>query len=199
MPDEDRHDSADLSETSFQIRRALKGDTVSLTWVVAHLGPLLHAQARYRLSPARQDEADDVVHDVWLSALPRLGDLRARNGRFTPVLVRYLSKTLLHRVQRRQRDEVRPSQLEATSEPEVSPVVTEASRREIHGLLLDAIAGLGERDREVLVLRGVEQWSNREVAELTGELQNTVAVRYRRALERLRGCVPDSLLDELVI
>lgn len=188
-----------LTETSVRIRRALAGHRTDLDWVVGHLGPLLEAQARYRMPPSRRDEVDDIVHEVWLDALPRLGDLRAREGRYTPVLIRYLSKTLLHRVRRRTSGAPRPATLqEPTAATPPETVVREASLGEVHRRIREGIDQLGERDREVLVLRGVEQWANREVAEITGEPANTVAVRYRRALGRLRERVPHSLLDELL-
>ena len=44
---------------------------------------------------------------------------------------------------------------------------------------------------DVLVLRLLEQKDNQEIARVPGIRANTVAARYRRALEELRRCVPD--------
>jgi len=46
-------------------------------------------------------------------------------------------------------------------------------------------------------MRAVEGVDNRDIAEELGEAPNTISHRYRRALERLRATVPDSVFDEL--
>ena len=56
-----------------------------------------------------------------------------------------------------------------------------------------ALARLGERDREVLVLRYLEQLSTKEVAAVLGISEGAVKVRHLRALERLRALVGDDL------
>ena len=47
------------------------------------------------------------------------------------------------------------------------------------------------------MLRGIEQNPVQDVALLLGLRPNTVTVRYRRALARLRELVPGSAFDEL--
>lgn len=62
-----------------------------------------------------------------------------------------------------------------------------AARAEMHGRVQAALAQLRERDREVLVLRYLEQLTTRESAAVLGITENAVKVRHLRALERLRG------------
>ena len=50
-----------------------------------------------------------------------------------------------------------------------------------------ALAALPERDREVLVLRHLEQLSVAETAQVLGASQGAVKVRHLRALERIRA------------
>jgi RNA polymerase sigma-70 factor (ECF subfamily) len=50
----------------------------------------------------------------------------------------------------------------------------------------EAIAELSPQDRQVLVLRHLEQLSMREIAEATGATEAAVKMRHLRALERLR-------------
>ena len=54
-----------------------------------------------------------------------------------------------------------------------------------------ALARLGERDREVLVLRHLEQLATREIAAVLGITEGAVKVRHLRALQRLRGLLGD--------
>jgi RNA polymerase sigma-70 factor (ECF subfamily) len=59
-----------------------------------------------------------------------------------------------------------------------------------------ALARLGERDREVLVLRYLEQMSTAEIAAVLGTTAGAVKVRHLRALERLRGLLPDDRTED---
>lgn len=52
---------------------------------------------------------------------------------------------------------------------------------------LDTIAGLDEPSREALMLRFVEGWTPKEIAELTGESANAVSVRLNRAVKKVQA------------
>ncbi len=65
------------------------------------------------------------------------------------------------------------------------------ARQEVRERVRAALARLPERDREVLVLRYLEQLATREVAEILGIPEGTVKSRHLRALERLRGLLGD--------
>ncbi|MBL8735690.1 MAG: sigma-70 family RNA polymerase sigma factor [Planctomycetes bacterium] len=190
------------SETSVVLQAAIDGDADSLGWLVAHLSPLLLAQARWRLHGglARHVEPDDLVQDAWLVALPRLGELVPRDGRRTPVLLRFLATTILHRVNNLAREVLRKKVPAAPSAAPADPrtgVVTAAIRAERRTHLLATIEQLEPIDRDVLLLRGVEQRSQATTAELLGIQGDAVAMRFSRALRRLRDQLPASLLEEL--
>lgn len=162
--------------TSMHVRRAIEGEPGSLSWLVRRLTPLLRAQVEYRLGEKlrRIYEVDDLVNDAWLVALPKLAELPQRDGRHTPVLLRFLSTTIIYRIQNLLRRHLRGqasdlSALDAESrtisrEDLRSGVVTNAVRAERHAAVHDAIADLDERDREIVLLRGIEQQSNSTVS-----------------------------------
>ena len=206
----DREESGSEALTSLQVRRARQGEAESIAWVVERFTPLLHAQARYRLGPslARHVDPSDLVHDVWAVALAALPELEGNASRSTPTLVAFLSKTLLLRVneltRRRIRDESRRAEVGGEGgEPlsalpdETRGIVTRVVASEATEAVRAAIDELGERDREVLVLRGFEQHSNQVAAELLGDSANAVSLRYNRVLERLRRKLPGAVFDEL--
>ncbi|NUQ63152.1 MAG: sigma-70 family RNA polymerase sigma factor [Pirellulales bacterium] len=62
-----------------------------------------------------------------------------------------------------------------------------ALRRETVAELRAALESLEEIDREVLVLRHLEELSNNEVAQILGIDKSAASKRYLRALERLRN------------
>ena len=197
--------------TTLHVRRAMDGDLESISWIVARFTPLLISQARYRLGARlrRICDPDDLVADVWAVVLPRLAGLSSRDGRFTPVLLRFLATTLLYRFNNLVQKHITGKPLQDAGEDgeerdllkalpdEASGVVTRVVRSESQGEVLQALEDLDDKDREVVILRGIEQNPNQEVATLLGELPNTVAVRYKRALERLRQRLPGSLFSEL--
>lgn len=193
-------------DTSVQLRAAIGGDRDSLGWLVAHLSPLLVAQARWRLGRALANavEPEDLVQEAWLVALPRLHELEPRNGRMTPVLLRFLATTIVHRVNNLAREALRnrgaAAPMTAGSDgvvDERSGVVTAAIRAEQRGQLLGTIEALEPIDRDVLLLRGVEQRSQQTTAEVLGIGVDAVAMRFSRALARLRAHLPASLYDDL--
>jgi RNA polymerase sigma-70 factor, ECF subfamily len=64
-------------------------------------------------------------------------------------------------------------------------------REELRDRVRSALAGLNERDREVLVMRHLEHLRTAEVAAVLGISEGAVKVRLLRALERLRGRLAD--------
>jgi RNA polymerase sigma-70 factor, ECF subfamily len=53
-------------------------------------------------------------------------------------------------------------------------------------LTMEAMNTLSEKDRRVLVMRHVDGFSPKEIAEEIGETENTVSVRIHRAIQRLK-------------
>lgn len=200
--------TADDPLTSLHVRRALRGDAGSLAWVVTRFSPLLLAQARYRLGARLRQlyEPHDLVNDVWLRALPRLAGIDARDGRITPVVLRFLSTTLLNRVSDLFDKHLRGKPLTTAVSADASDtgtlpalatestaIVGRAVRSENGEALRRVLDELEPRDREVLVLRGIEQRDNREVAAQLGIDPDAASTRYRRALARVRERLPPAL------
>jgi RNA polymerase sigma-70 factor (ECF subfamily) len=69
----------------------------------------------------------------------------------------------------------------------------EALRQEMHGRVQAALAQLPQRDREVLVMRYLEQLSIREIAAVLGITEGGVKSRHLRALQRIRGLLSSYL------
>jgi RNA polymerase sigma factor (sigma-70 family) len=197
----------DGANTSFHVRGALHGDERSWSWIVSHLSPLLEMQASYRLPATvrRYCDPKDLVNDAWMIAFSRMGDLRPRNGRFTPVLLRFLSSTLLRRVNDLIRTHIRrtrlggpaaglKSSLERNIEAQATSILGRAARSEARHRLAESLDELSAEEREVVVLLGIEQLANKEVAKMLGVQPSTLSMRYQRAREKLRRFLPDDIL-----
>jgi len=193
--------------TSLHLWRARKGEQASLSWVVAHFTPFLQAQAQYRIQGGmrRLYDPDDIVDEVWMVALPRIADLNAREGHWTPVVLKFLATTLLNRVSnhltRYLRNEARgpdsSSPSFGTLSSPATSVVGSAARNEARGLLDEALQGLEPHERELLVLRGIEQQANKDVARRLGVEPSTVTRRYQAILGKLQARLPGSIFDQL--
>ncbi len=65
------------------------------------------------------------------------------------------------------------------------------SQQEQQGILLASLQKLPLEDREMIVKRYILGWQVKKIAEDLGMLENTVTVRIRRALSRMRKDWPD--------
>jgi RNA polymerase sigma-70 factor (ECF subfamily) len=145
-------------------------------------------------------DASDIVQDTLATAAARLDAyLRDRPVSFYPWLRRLAEERLAdaHRHHMRARRSVvreSPAGLPEDSVMALAErllVVSDGAsaglrREERRALVRTALERLSERDREVLVLRHLEQLSTAEAADVLGISESAVRVRLLRALQRLR-------------
>ena len=205
-----------MDQTSLHLRAAVEGDPGSLEWIVIHFGPFLEAQVRFRLGGGGKRDADveDVVAEVWIRILPRLVDLRERDGHLAPVLAKFLSTTALNVTNNFLRSRIRHlARGHGGSDPDedgwhdpldeqarrTRGILTRIEADETSGLIREALDALSEARRQVLVLRLFEQRSNGEIAEILDLRPNTVAVHYKRGIDELRTRLPASISGEVAV
>jgi len=203
------------NETTLHVRQAIDGDQQSRGWIVSRFSPLIRAQARYRLGStlARKIDLDDVVSEAWLAVLPKMHMINPREGRFTPVLLSYLSSTvrniandLLRAYTRRKSVEKVLEDWTETSggglmdgvQADVRSVVSLAAQNDLASAVNAALEQLDPQAREVVVLHGIEGLQHRQIAVEMGIKPNTIAQQYHRAILKLRKLIPDSVFHELV-
>jgi RNA polymerase sigma-70 factor (ECF subfamily) len=135
----------------------------------------------YRLTGTRED-AEDVLHDVFVGLPEALGRYEER-GNLTGWLKRVTVRVALGRVRSRKRRGEVPLELAGPrSEPLADP----------EGIALQvAVNELPHRLREVIVLKEIEGYSHREVADLLGISVVASRVRAHRGLARLRQLLAD--------
>ena len=76
-------------------------------------------------------------------------------------------------------------------------MVTRIHHSEVRSILGRCLERLPENQREVLILRLLEQRSNSEIGAILQVQPNTIAVRYRRALAELARILPSSIYEGL--
>jgi RNA polymerase sigma-70 factor (ECF subfamily) len=198
--------SGEELETNLLIERARQGDNAARADLLDRHRDRLRRMVRVYLDrrlAARLDPSD-VIQEALTEAARKLPEyLREPPLPFYPWLRRIAWERLV-KIHRRHlnaavRDATREvpcglglpdesawdlaGRLVATGTSPINRLVRDEMRARVRA----ALDRLSERDREVLVMRYLEQLSTKEIAEALGATEGAVKVRHLRALERLRG------------
>jgi RNA polymerase sigma-70 factor (ECF subfamily) len=190
--------------------RAARGDAAARDRLLGrHRGRLrqLVVVRMDRRLTARLDPSD-VVQDTLADAARRLPDFLSRRPLPFYAWLRQLACERLTDLYRRHvragkrsviREEPQADALPDESALELADRLLargsspswQLQRRELVGRVHRALARLAAHDREVLVLRHLEQLSMKEIADILRISEGAVKVRHLRALERLRDLLGD--------
>ncbi len=167
------------------LRRLQARDRTAWEVLYAEYQPRLRAFA-YRLSGNVHD-ADDLVQETFVRAVPRLDRLDPETADVSAYLFTTLKNLFLKQVERRQRQEPMAEVPEPTLP---SPIEDDPQRSLLLSSQQDEVrranARLQPRQRLVLALRELEDRSYAEIGELVGMKENAVAQLIFRAREGLR-------------
>jgi RNA polymerase sigma-70 factor (ECF subfamily) len=191
------------------IARARQQDSPALGELLEHYRRYLNVLARVQLSRRMQGKADqsDVVQDTFLAAHRHFFQFRGSTepelaGWLRRILASQLAKLYRHytgtqgrdfRIEHELVDELDRSSAglgQFLADPRSSPS-HQAARREQAVLLIEALDGLPDNYREVLILRHLEGLSFPEVARRLGRSVDSVEKVWRRALGKLRHSMGD--------
>lgn len=163
------------------IARVRQGDMDALSTIYQiHAGML--TGVAYRLTGSMSD-AEDVVQDLFVGLPGALAQYDER-GRFPHWLRRLAVRLALMRLRADRRR--REWSLDEAREMGDSS----ASADQVH--LYEALRELTPDDRAMVILKVVEGYSHREIAELFGIRRSASEVRLHRALARLRKRMVDT-------
>lgn len=172
-----------MPSTEELVIAARRGDKAAFAELV-HLyerGAVITAYAVLRDYHAAQD----VAQDAFLSAFSKLGQLREA-ATFGPWLLQIVRRRALA-VQRTPRHE--PIQTDIPA-PESE---TAGDWMKPYEGVVQQLARLSEKDRELVILRHVDGRSVQEIAATTGEPLETVRKQLYRAVQRLRTHLTEAL------
>jgi RNA polymerase sigma factor (sigma-70 family) len=137
----------------------------------------------YFLRRTDRETAYDCTEDVFLVAWQKLDEVPERDGALPwlyGVSWRVLANCRRKTIHERELGHLIADRGDADSEPECQVV-----RREEYAELLDTVASLSNRDREVLRLAVWEELPHAQIADVLECSVNAVNVRLHRALRRL--------------
>ena len=174
------HSASETSGDKMLVDAARRGDRAAFGKLYDRYARLVHGVL---LAKVPLDEVDDLVQDVFMTALRRLSTLR-ETGSFGAWLVAI--------ARNRANDFHRHSLPEDPLTDEVSDqdragVGTRGDQDAQAGAILDAIRSLAEAYRETLILRLVEGMTGPEIAARTGMTHGSVRVNLHRGMQQLRA------------
>jgi RNA polymerase sigma-70 factor, ECF subfamily len=160
-----------VSEDDGLIRAAANGDRGAFGVLYVRYARMVHGILLARVPPA---DAEDLVQDVFLSAMKRLRELR------TAAAFRgWLAAIARNRAMDYFRAGRREEPLDAHREPS-------ATGTQEAFVILDLIRGLPEAYRETMIMRLVEGMTGPEIAGRTGLTPESVRVNLCRGMKMLR-------------
>jgi len=168
-----------VSPDASLVAAARAGDSGAFGDLYARYARVVHG---ILLARVPSSEVDDLVHDVFLRAFARLGDLRdaERFGAWLGAIARNLSNDF----HRQSRPRVEVSQDFSETDAEDRALENRDDAEAIAAL--EAIRTLPEAYRETLLLRLVEGMSGPEIASRTGLSHGSVRVNLHRGMQMLR-------------
>jgi RNA polymerase sigma-70 factor (ECF subfamily) len=179
---------------------ARDGDAASFASLYARVAPALLAWIRLRILPPLRKRLDpeDVLHEVVYRAYVAFRNDDATKGTFRGWLFgiarNVLREALAEVNRRRSGDAGLPSSMMKTPLDELPVDATTVSRRvardETLSLFLDRLGALPDDEKALLLYRGFEGLSHREVAERLGISVEAAEKRWERLRDRLIGLAP---------
>lgn len=201
----------DATQTGELLAEARQGDQAAVNRLLERHREALRRMVQLRMDQAirRRVDASDIVQEVLIEAHRRLADYLREPAMPFHLWLRQLAQQRVIDAHRRHRRAARRSTdreqplvvsprdassqdlLGQLSDHELTPAAA-TLRAELGARFLAVLDELEEIDREVLVMRHVEQLTNSEVALALGLSEPAAGMRYLRAMRRLRAKLVES-------
>lgn len=195
------------TEDPILLERLAHGDRDALATLFAQHRDRLRRMIEFRLHPRllRRIDPDDVLQDAWLDTVQRIDSYAQQRDPSCYLWLRLvLAQTIIDVHRRHLGAQMRDAKQEVPMNRYAGPSMSSdaislhlsggltspsgvAVRNETATLLRQALDSMDEIDREILVLRHLEELSNAEVSKILDLRPTAASNRYVRALTRLRG------------
>ena len=188
-------DGSGFDEDAVLLARFAEGDQGAARALTEQLLPGVLRQAWRMLGD--RTEAEDVAQDAMLRLWRQAADWRAGEARVSTWLYRVVHNLCIDRIRRR-RPSVAVEDAPEPVDPEPS-VLARMARTETGRAVAAAVAELPGRQRQAVVLRHFEGWSNPQIGEALDcsvEAVESLLARARRALAQRLNDEKEAFGDE---
>jgi RNA polymerase sigma-70 factor, ECF subfamily len=170
---------AESCEENSLVSAARDGDRAAFGRLYDRYARMVHGILLARVPPR---EVDDLVQEVFLSALRQLHSLRdlSRFGAWLGTITRNRANDYFRKAIPKEKV------IEPVSEGQAESRTTNSSAEQKAAVILAVVRGLPESYREPLILRLVEGMTGPEIAARTGLTHGSVRVNLCRGMQLLR-------------
>lgn len=176
--------SARADDATSLVERLRRGEPSAVAAVYDAHHESIRAFARRLLGESAA--AEDLVHDVFLK-LPRAARRFEGRSNFRSFLIGVAANLARHHVRAAQRRRAAMARYAGEPEPPSLCPESDARRRELAAMLVEAMDRLPIKQRVVFVLCEVEERTSSEVAEALSVPEATVRTRLFHARRKLRA------------
>ena len=186
------------SEIEILVAQAQRGDEDAFEKIFELYYDPLCRYVRFRSHP---EEVEDMVSDIFLKIVrnlarykPQKGILKSGRGAFSAWIFR-MARNLIIDHYRSNREDVSLYDTESGElrfdlpDPRLNPQQS-AEQHEEHRAMHAALKKLPSSHREILELKFLHEFSNTEIAEITGKSEGSIRVAQLRALREARKFFP---------
>jgi RNA polymerase sigma-70 factor (ECF subfamily) len=171
------------------LARCRQGDDLAWEALVRRYQGRVYAIAYHYMRD--REEARDAAQEVFIKIYRGLGSMR-EGDRFLPWMLRLARNCCIDRL-RRLKVRTPPAEVPVEEAPQIvaaDPSPEDSSLEQArHGLLYRALAGLGEKSREMILLREIQELKLEEIAGMLQLPLGTVKSRSHRARLELAKAV----------
>jgi len=168
------------------IARVLDGDTKTFGQLVQRYQKLIYRLAYSYVG--NHDDADDLVQSIFLRAYDKLSSFRGESAFKTWLYRIGVNHCLNHVAKDQRRKEQQLESLPEIASPDPTPLDT-FSRKWKEEVIRQAIRRLPEKQQKVVILRAVEGFTYREIAEILNCPIQTAKTNYHYGVKTLRRLI----------
>ena len=182
------------------VESALKGDSEAFGGLVALYEKRIHSFALGMLSDP--DDAFDVSQDTFLKAYRSLNSFKGESSFYTWLyaICRNCCYDYIKQRSRRMKKNISLSEYENDDDGVMVEIPDTASqpdlvleKKQAREKIIEAVASLPEKHREIIVLRDFEDLSYEQIAEALDISEGTVKSRLSRARMKLQAILADKI------
>lgn len=126
--------------------------------------------------------AEDLIEEIFVKAWKAIGSYRGKGRAFSAWLYRIAHNYLVDYFRKKKKRDL----LEMETATIVASPEQETERRAGWQELLEAVSGLHDNQKQVIMLKFVEGLDNREIGQIMGKSQGAIRILQMRALSTLR-------------
>ena len=168
-------------ETENLVTQAISGDVEAFGELYTNHVTKIYRYVYYNVHD--KGHAEDITQEVFLKAWKAIGSCKGKEKTFSSWLYRIAHNLIV--------DKLRKSQKQSSREAELTEDIRDTSDRMEISLeqrdLLKVIDVLSPNQKQVIVMKFIEEMDNREIAETMGKSTGAIRILQMRALETLRN------------